>query len=302
LKSLEDENFYLKKCLQDIREEVIATSHRQHRRAGGGGGGGVARGVRGTNRGGNPAVAVAVASENNRSKPRGHEVGNGHHDWEGKQEQEEDGQEDDNNNISMNEEWQSLSKSTTNFSGLFGEKERLEAQREQEIAHDDETEHSSLPIPQPKSKSKPSSSTAGREIVGGIRKSASETTLSPPKSNAVDSSTASSSFTFNSNPISDSDGERKTQHVASQGKPEKEKPVGEVSAAHDMDRGDENTDSLNNNGKFEIKEASRFVNPLKNRLSDLLAKAKEEADSYAEIRNKYQTIHQHRTTTGGVNS
>ena len=42
------------------------------------------------------------------------------------------------------------------------------------------------------------------------------------------------------------------------------------------------------------KEASRFIDPLRNRLSELLELVKQEADSYAEIRNKYQSREEHR--------
>lgn len=47
-------------------------------------------------------------------------------------------------------------------------------------------------------------------------------------------------------------------------------------------------------------QRSRFVNPLRNRLSDLLASAQQEADSFAEIRNKYRLIEGQQTLRQSV--
>ncbi len=233
VKSLEDENAYLRKCLNDIREEVVASSHRKYRQQ-----------VR------NQKSPDKVSINKNRLH------GSFHYD------------EEDEVEVIMGEEWKSLSKryeeiqppvsTSGGFSGLFGFEQRKEAQEVdigttgieelRDVKHS-RNQELSLPKPQP--------------WAGGMKKSTSEI-ISPQSKDQSIEGLGSNSLTSMDN--------RSTSEKA----------------LHPTPIPQEEND-------FQPKEQSRFVNPLKNRLSDLLAKVKEEADSYAEIRSKYQNINRERS-------
>lgn len=275
LKSLEDENAYLRRCLQDIREEVVATSHRKHRKQG-------RRGPQlpggGTNNGEN--YHNNIGDDHRRSASHG--LGEEH---------DEDGEDV--------EEWQSLSQShpefqkhlmSGSFSGLFGEKERVAALQEDDNINmkkdskplpskespsshsytgygnnDDQDDESTLPKPKP--------------WEGSLRKSSSEVSLSP-------NSKETSAPMISAPSVGNMNGRSKGDKLLSS------------ASAVNLHKSLEFEGKMTEEDSLSSKEHSRFVNPLKNRLSDLLAKAKEEADSYAEIRNRYQNMHRDKTLGG----